>query len=831
MRRWTWMAAVAALSASLLPPPVAAQTSDAVGIITTLDGRATVARPALPGPLALKFKDDVFGRDRISTEERSLVRVLLGGKAILTVRELSQITIHEEPGRAVVTLPDGKVVLAVQKQRMRPGESIEIRTPNAVAAVRGSLMAVSYAASAGLTSVICGSGDCVQGFAGQAPTQLPPGQQARNGQVGPASPDEMNAAFNFRTGTPTFTSPPESLQTALIQEQTALATAVGEFVNTGTVGTGTFNSGGGPSGGIATTGCGGPCLPLKTSDDIKKQAHDFKNQANETKKQAAGGGGGATQGGGGTPAAGGGGGTTKGPNLLVNGGFESGLQGWSLTGAGGTIAALGTITPPQGQAMGLIYSSLGVLQGGGLGPSLNPALPAYTDSSKLTQSFAVTGNTLYVIKTTYNFFSNEYPTQSTVYDDRLELSVADPAGNTKVVALERRNASFTPSTVSTQTASAGGFTIGQGNGVTGFKSFTQNWVPTTSGQATYTAQVGDVTDQSVQSAVLLDQVEVFADPPLYFVGTGNTLSRTGTDPLVQFTNQPRAFDSLIAVCCGGRATLAGPLLRAVDSDLTVPFSLVTLLQGGSLASTSTDPLVYLQGGTHSFGSIALPIFDVSGVSTATDAGTGLTLGTDRPLQAAGPLFETSGATVNAYQGVRVDTALLEATAPLLALTNGSKLATAADTVQLSYQAKVTSLGSIVKLDRSALTVASGAALSLAGGSVLRVTGDLFSLTNGSTLSVLNGPLVSLTGGSILSVNGALVGFGGTGGNLVSVSNSFCPCTTIGGIPVSLTGGALASNVSIAGAIKNGALGTVNLSPNAALIRVDGAGTKVTINGL
>ena len=41
--------------------------------------------------------------------------------------------------------------------------------------------------------------------------------------------------------------------------------------------------------------------------------------------------------------------------------------------------------------MGLIYSSIGALQGGGLGPSLNPALPPCTDSSKLAQSFAVTG--------------------------------------------------------------------------------------------------------------------------------------------------------------------------------------------------------------------------------------------------------------------------------------------------------------------------------------------------------------------------------------------------------------------------------------------------------
>jgi hypothetical protein len=537
-----------------------------------------------------------------------------------------------------------------------------------------------------------------------------------------------------------------------------------------------------------------------------------------------------------TSGCGGGGGeggvsTPPGPNLLVNGGFENGLQGWTLTGSGGTIAGLGAIASPEGEAMGLVYSSLGTAQGGGLGPTLNPPLPAYTDSSKLAQSFAVTANTLYVIKTTYNFLSNEFPTQDQVYDDRLEVSVKDPAGTTTLLALERRDASFTSSTVSPQTATAGGFTIGQGNGVTGFKSISKNWVPTTSGQATYTFQVGDVTDQAVQSAGLLDGVPDLAEPPLDFVGAGSTLTRTESAPLAQFTNQPQTFDSLIAVCCGGRASLAGPLLLATNSDLTVPFSLVTLLQGGSLVSSSPYPLVLLQGGTHNFGSIGLPIFDIAGVSTATDSQTGLTLGTDRPLQTSGPLLETSGASVNAYQAARIDTALLEATAPLLSLRNGSQIATATDAVQLSYQAKVTSLGSLVKLDRSALTVASGAALNIAGGSLLRVTGDLFSLANGSTLRVLNGPLVSLGGGSLLSVNGALIGFGGTGGNVVSVSNSLCPCTSIGGVPVSLTGGALASNVSIAGAIKNAGLGTLNVAPNAAVLRVDGATTKVTIGGL
>src|SRR6267378_7617958 len=166
MTRWTAISVLAGLVAAYQSVPAAAQSSDAVGIVTTIDGRATVARPALPSPLAIKFKDDVFGRDRISTQENSLVRVLLGGKAILTVRELSQVTISEEPGRAVVTLPDGKVVLAVAKKRMRPGESIEIRTPNAVAAVRGSIVSVTYDTVQQQTTAICHTGDVTYQYLG-----------------------------------------------------------------------------------------------------------------------------------------------------------------------------------------------------------------------------------------------------------------------------------------------------------------------------------------------------------------------------------------------------------------------------------------------------------------------------------------------------------------------------------------------------------------------------------------------------------------------------------------------------------------------------------------
>jgi hypothetical protein len=110
--------------------------------VTTLTGQATVARVSLPQPLPLRFKDDVFVRDRISTAERSIVRVLLGGKALVTARELSVLTITEEMGRSTVELGSGKIAVGVARQRMRPGEIVEIRTPNVVAAVRGTVLVV-----------------------------------------------------------------------------------------------------------------------------------------------------------------------------------------------------------------------------------------------------------------------------------------------------------------------------------------------------------------------------------------------------------------------------------------------------------------------------------------------------------------------------------------------------------------------------------------------------------------------------------------------------------------------------------------------------------------
>ena len=132
-----------ALLGAGLPTYAAAQSEESAGVVTTVNGDATLIRAvAAARPVSLQMRDEIFVRDRIHTQPQSLVRVLLGGKALITMRELSVLTVTEEAGRVTVDLQSGKIGVAVIKSRMRPGEVIEIRSPNATAAVRGTVFVV-----------------------------------------------------------------------------------------------------------------------------------------------------------------------------------------------------------------------------------------------------------------------------------------------------------------------------------------------------------------------------------------------------------------------------------------------------------------------------------------------------------------------------------------------------------------------------------------------------------------------------------------------------------------------------------------------------------------
>jgi hypothetical protein len=333
---------------------------------------------------------------------------------------------------------------------------------------------------------------------------------------------------------------------------------------------------------------------------------------------------------------------------------------------------------------------------------------------------------------------------------------------------------------------------------------------------------------------MIDEVSVLQDPPLYLVQGGTTLTRTSSDPLLDYHGGSATFDSAMVVAGGSKASLGGPLLRATDTNLTAPVSLLSVLPGGRFVSTTTDPLVSLTGGSHAIGT-DIAIFDLAGSGTAVDPLTGQGVATDTPLTTGGGLLAADGATITTQQVLRVDAALLEASAPVVALLRGSQLTSASDAIALSGQSRLTSRGStLVALDASRLVVSRGALVNVTGGSGLTVAGNLLTLSNGSTLSLLNGPLLSVSGGSFASIGGALVAFGGAGGNLLSVSNNLCggSCALFGGIPVALLNGATAANVSIAdGAVKSPSLGAIKYATStSALVSVSGAGSKVTVGG-
>jgi FecR-like protein len=217
-----------------------------VGVITTLSGSASVARAALPAPQPLRFKDDVFLRDRISTAEKSIARVLLGGKALVTVRELSTLTITEETGRSTVELTSGKIAMGVLRQRMRPGEVIEIRTPNAIAAIRGTVLVVELTRAPGAAGGAARYTTTVHVLHGLVEVSDPNNPGAPPATVGtleswsrsgsapsaliPLSPGAANQIFADLRSAPQIAEGPSELMHAVTVREQARAVAVAEFL-------------------------------------------------------------------------------------------------------------------------------------------------------------------------------------------------------------------------------------------------------------------------------------------------------------------------------------------------------------------------------------------------------------------------------------------------------------------------------------------------------------------------------------------------------------------------------------------------------------------------
>jgi hypothetical protein len=351
--------------------PRYAQAQSGVGVVTTLVGEATVARVAAPQPQALKKLDNVFPMDRITTRERSVIHVLMGGKALLTVRELSVVTITEEGGRSTVDLQSGKVGLAVVREKMTPGDVIEVHTPHAVAAVRGTVLVVEIVpGSAGTDQIRAGESSTnvhllhgkldvsLRSNPGAAPIQLESLQtvSVTRGALGTMRPISPAAAATITTDLKprqqAVPAIPEKLQTAVGERHVLLAVAAAEGLARGDQGGGSGKGRGGKAGdegkGKASNGDSNGDSIIPVGDTMDGSRVMIGNGSESNDGDGNGRGGGNSGGNSGGNGSGNGGGNGSGGRGI---GLESGAgggRGSSLGAAGGGASSgFAFVAPPR----------------------------------------------------------------------------------------------------------------------------------------------------------------------------------------------------------------------------------------------------------------------------------------------------------------------------------------------------------------------------------------------------------------------------------------------------------------------------------------------------
>ena len=326
-----------------------------------------------------------------------------------------------------------------------------------------------------------------------------------------------------------------------------------------------------------------------------------------------------------------------------------------------------------------------------------------------------------------------------------------------------------------------------------------------------------------------------------------------TGPLRLSTGALNVNGSLVSKTSGQSASPTGTILDVTGGALNTTGPLVSVAPGGSVASIGSGfDLVSIAGtGTHDVSTTAAGMFDVTGVNTTSVNVLGLivlTLGTDTPLQHDGVLLAKSGpSTLNTNRLVKLDTALFEASKPLMTAFGGTVNA-ANDLVHLVSNAKLNGnagllpTDALVKLNSATVNVA-GSAFNVANGSHLNVAGNLLYLSNSSTFNVASGSLVSVSNGSVFSLsNGSLASFGGLGTNALNITNTAalcggCSITTsilnLAGVPVLLKNGATALNVLVNVGFQPFAglsgSNTVNVTgASGAVLTVDGINSKVKL---
>jgi len=794
MRRiqWGWQVAGVLALTLLLSPTATAQAAspDGAGVATAVTGEVTVSHAVSPAPQALHFKDEVFYRDRISTAARSLARLLLGKKALVTVRELSELQLIDQAGTSTLQLALGKISIGVARQRMRPGETVEIRTQNAVAAIRGTVVVAETLTPPGASDpvtrlhVLSGYIDVTTpGNPGAPPLRLiAPSSVTVTGNT-MDNPVRLDAAA--RAALLSDLQPPRPLPTrvleGLVLGEQARAAGLARI--------------------ITGDGSGGDELL-----DVQGQSEDVRAPITPT-----------------TPTT-----PNAGPSSSLP--FIYNNQSPNITGDLYTVRG----GSPQNISTDFLEATNSTVTVGGNVLTISDTMSSTTAQPFMSLSASTLGAKV------LTFLQNGTLSLTGTLLDAVNSTVTADLGTVRSNGQLTLAGSFLHAVGGTIGSSnhllrvfASGGVTGTGLGALFDFSGTAVNVGTLSG-GQYFQVTGGSSNVTLAGPLLAAAGSAFTltGSALLDVSTNATFTDTASQPLWSLNGgslklSPTA-NGFVAQN-HGTVSLHGGLLDAANSQITSSADFVLGTGKGRFIVTGpAAPLVSLTGGTHHIAT-AGSIFHLVGTATAHDPVSGLTLGTEEPIQHSGGFLDLNAAAVTTARAVRVDVALLDASAPLLNLFGaGSQLTTSSNAIDLTSKAKVTNTGAFVAMDQSRFTVNNAALVNVAGGSFLRGGGNLVNLANGSTLTINNGVLLFVSGGSIVNISGALIAFSGAPGNVVNISNNL-NFVNIGGIPVALTNGAVVSNVVITGTpIKNAHLGTI--TPNKALIQVSGPTSKVTISG-
>jgi len=724
------------LLAALWPNPAVAQKA---GVVTTLEGNVTAARAAAAQPVALNFKDDVFVNDRVVTGDRSLARLLLGGKAVVTVRERSALTITEVPGRSTIDLDSGKIAVAVARDKMRPGEQIEVKTPNAVAAVRGTVFVVEVIrASASASNAQVGVTVNHYVFAGQIALNV--GAQVLNVAAnnfasvtgGVVNSGIMNAAM--RANASGGLAPRGGLPKVSGAEGDAKQNAMSSTVAT-------FNA-----------GTGLPIIPPPPPPPPTIQLPQ--------------------------------------------------VQDVLLPGGGKAIPAPAPPPPPIVSAVvsapGSIVTPDSILR--------PPPLCCLVPDSRVTDQYKSVG--LLFGPTPVGIFSDPPAAWAGVNSNNV-LDLISPVEVSFVMPGTNKPATTKHLSVEVGFAAVGSLLLeafGAGGVLLGSTANDDGIGPHERTLATLNLDGISSFRVSGNDSWGIDQIEYgeLIDPPdvltlqrpllrsaheqrqafwTFFDITDDRIVGESTEPLIWLT--------------GSTFTTAHQFALLSNSDVTTAGSFLRLDDGSRIVQTNAgEPLVWMRGGSLNVGtgSSGGNLFDLIGRAGATqiDPETGLTLGTDRPIQpgAEAPVFQADRAAVVNVRGsaYKIDTALLEATAPLLNLKEGTTFTTGDNAIDLVGKAKVSipnDAVAMITLRSSILTVPNGNLVNVGGvggASVLNIAGSLVSLADASSLNILNGVVLSVSSGSSATIGRSIFSFTGIG-NVVNVTNSIAPTAVINGIPV------------------------------------------------